>query len=351
MAVTLGYKNHIEMSMATKMAGSVETVQALINNLSGRAKQAQEVELENLQKYAESRGFSEEIEVFDVEYFKRKQRRTVLGMSDEDLRDYFPLPKVMNGIFNLCSSLFDIEFEEVSDQNCWHPDVKLFAVKDIKSGEIKGHFYFDPFIREDKGYAGGDQGWYLPIRQRSKFGPSLPLGAMILTFQPPNVGKPCLLNFYESKELLRYVLWFLKSLHVEIIAPLFCRKFGQLIQHTACDSDYSDSSGIMGCELDVLEFVGKFFELWIHNPEVLKSMSGHWSNKAPLSEEVVNHLSTTIKHHMAGYELCQKLYLADYDMGFHSSEADHFIELEENVRKNYLLLPKIKGDCAPLHLR
>lgn len=69
-AVSLGYKSYAEMSMDTKMAGSVETVQALIKNLSGKAKQGQEAELEALQKYAESRGFTEEIELFDVEYFR-----------------------------------------------------------------------------------------------------------------------------------------------------------------------------------------------------------------------------------------------------------------------------------------
>jgi oligopeptidase A len=78
-AATIGYRTYADMSMDSKMAGTVENVQAMIGNLLGKAKQRQELELENLQSYAESRGFDEDMEVFDVEYFKRKQRRTLLG--------------------------------------------------------------------------------------------------------------------------------------------------------------------------------------------------------------------------------------------------------------------------------
>ena len=76
-------------------------------------------------------------------------------MSDEDLSEYFPLPKVLDGIFNLCSQLFDVEFSEVDCEGGWNPDVKLFAVRDLKSGQILGHFYLDAYLREEKGYAGG----------------------------------------------------------------------------------------------------------------------------------------------------------------------------------------------------
>ena len=75
-------------------------------------------------------------------------------MSDEDLSEYFPLPKVVDGIFNLCSQLFDVEFSEVDCEGGWNPDVKLFAIRDLKSDQILGHFYLDAYLREEKGYAG-----------------------------------------------------------------------------------------------------------------------------------------------------------------------------------------------------
>ena len=69
-------------------------------------------------------------------------------MTDEDLRDYFPLPRFMNGIFHLCSEMFGVRFEEVREGvKVWEPSVKLFSVKDGDSGKVLGHFYFDPFLR------------------------------------------------------------------------------------------------------------------------------------------------------------------------------------------------------------
>jgi len=329
MAMCLGYKNYVEMSMDTKMADSVESVLALIKNLSGKAKQGQETELEEMQSYANSRAFEGDIDVFDIEYFRRKQRRTILGMSDEDLSEYFPLPKVLDGIFNLCSQLFDVEFSEVDCEGGWNPDVKLFAIRDLKSDQILGHFYLDAYLREEKGYAGGDHGWYIPLRSRSKIGPSLPLGAIVFSLPPPNVGKPSLLSFFEVKEVLN--------------------KFGMALQHILCENEYSDLGGRTALEWDVVDFVGEFMSQLIHNPQVIRSLSGHWSRNEPIQDEVVQHLCTTIKHHMAGYDLCEELFLADFDIAYHSDQSESYADVCENLRKQYLLLPQVDGDAAPLY--
>ena len=82
-------------------------------------------------------------------------------MSDEDLRDFFPLPKVVEGIFKLFEELFNVKFQQIEgDFPKWHEDLTLFAVQDAKSGQTLGHFYFDPFIRDEKGYAGADKGTF-----------------------------------------------------------------------------------------------------------------------------------------------------------------------------------------------
>jgi len=329
MAVCLGYKTFAEMSMDTKMADSVESVLALIKNLSGKAKEGQESELEAMQVYANSRDFDGDIDVFDIDYFRRKQRRTFLGLSDEDLSEYFPLPKVLDGILNLCSKLFDIEFQELEAEGSWHPDVKLFAVKDTKKEEILGHFYFDAYLREEKGYAGGDHGWYMPLRSRSKIGNSSPLGAIIFSLTPPNVGKPSLLTFFEVKEVLN--------------------KFGMALQHILCENEYSDLGGRTALEWDVVDFVGEFMSELIHNPQVIRAISGHWSRNEPIEDDVVKHLCTTIKHHMAGYDLCQELFLANFDIAYHTDQTENYQDVCKNMRKQYLLLPQVDGDVAPLY--
>lgn len=330
MAICMGYKSYVAMTMEHKMASSLESVRTLIKQLAAKAKERQEVELENIQTYAESRGFDEEIQFYDLEYFKRRQRKTILGMSDEDMRDFFPLPKVLAGLSELCSRLFDVEIQQVTtDGKTWHSDTHLWSVKDIPSGKVLGHFYLDAFIRQEKGYAGGDFGWYMPIRPRSKFGNTTPLGAMVFSLTPPNVGKPSLLNFSETKEVFR--------------------NFGNMLQHILSENEYSDSCGKASMEKDALDFVGHFMSSWMHHPEVIKSVSGHWSNNQGLRDEVIDHLCTSIKHHMTGYELCNELYLAEFDLLFHSDEPEHHTDVEENLRKEYHLLPKIKGDIAPFY--
>ena len=351
-ALTLGYKNFGEQSLATnKMAANVDNVHTMISSLLGKAKQYQEIELEQLQAYAESRGFDEELEVYDVEFLKRKQRRTLLGMSDEDFRDYLPLPKVLTGIFRLCEALFDLRFEEIGGpkdkgeelskvlaNKKWVPEIKLYQIIDVGPGgcnKVLGKFFLDPYIRDDKGYGGGDKGWYVPIRPHSSIAGCEALGAMVLSLPIPNYGKPSLLNISETEEILR--------------------NFGNLLLHvcSATNCKWADLSGRMGLEWDVLHMHGIFMTHWLYVPEVLRSLSGHWSTNEPLPSNAIETLCTLAgKQHMAGYSLCNELYQSAYDIAFYTEdyEKESYIDLAERLRGQYLLLPAVKGDVFPIYL-
>jgi len=338
-AITLGYKNYAEYSMETKMAGSVENVQTMISTLKPEAKRGQETELEDLQNFAESRGFEEELEEYDIDFFRRKKKRVLLGKSDEDIREYFPMPKVVNGIFNLCSSMFSIRFEEIntpeSSQSLWHPDVRLFRVIDLSPGADNaelGRFYLDPYIRDDKGYSGGDKGWYLPIRQNSPRTGTLPLGAFIFSLPMPNYGKPALLSMEEVEEVLR--------------------NFGNMLQHMLSNQGkWSEMCSKAGQEWDVLDLPGFFMQNWLYVPEVMRSLSGHWSTGQPLETDLVNKLCTVPRHLLAGYDLCRQLFFADFDISFYSVdwEKEGYQEMVTRLRSDYLLLPKLSRDHFPLY--
>ena len=350
-ALTLGFKNFSEMSLYNKMAMNMDNVDVMFSSLVGKAKQYQEMELEQLQAYGASRGFDEDIEVYDVEFLKRKQRRTLLGMSDEDFRDFLPFPKVLTGIFRLCESLFDLKFEEVTAQNCveddfektfsnkrWSPEIKFYRVIDVASGgnnKILGEFFIDPYVRNDKGYAGGDKGWYIPIRPHSSIAKCKALGAMVLSLPIPNYGKPSLLNIAETEELLR--------------------NFGNLLVHMCSSRSvrWSDLSGRTALERDVIDFAGLFMTHWLYVPDILRSLSGHWSTNEPLPNNVIETLCTTAgKQHMAGYSLCNELFLAAYDMAFYGIdyEKEYYYDLGVRLRSEYLLLPATYGDAFPLYM-
>merc|ERR1719234_1886899 len=115
----------------------------MIASLTGPARNKQETELAELQEYAETRGFSDKIREFDVAFFRRKQIRTVHGIEEEALRDYFPFPVVMENIFKLLQDQFGLEIAEVSPDggrlgSVWHQDVTLYKVS--QAGEELGHF-------------------------------------------------------------------------------------------------------------------------------------------------------------------------------------------------------------------
>ena len=349
-AITLGFKNFAEYKLQTAMAMDTNNVDIMISSLLSKAKQHQESELEQLQAYGSLRGFDDDIEVYDVEFLKRKQRRTILGMSDEDFRDYLPLPKVITGIFKLCESLFDLRFEEIKslsnasedvakilENKKWAPDIKLYRIIDVAEGganKVLGQFFLDPYVRDDKGYAGGDKGWYLPIRPHSSIVGSEALGAMVLSLPIPNFGKPSLLSVAEVEEVLR--------------------NFGNLLVHV-CSSKtckWADLCGRTGLEWDVIDVAGIFMTHWLYVPDILRSLSGHWSTNEPLPNNVIEKLCTSAgKHHMAGYNLCNELFRAAYDKAFYSEEyeKESYQDMAERLRPEYLLLPPAAGDCFPIH--
>merc|ERR1719327_342285 len=134
-AITLGYQNYAEMSLASKMAANVDNVKMMLSSLASAAKESQEQEVAALQEYAETRGFSDKIREFDVAFFRRKQIRTVYGIEEESMRDYFPLPVVLDGVFKLIKNQFNIDFSPVTDVkddmgSVWHPDTSLYKVTD-----------------------------------------------------------------------------------------------------------------------------------------------------------------------------------------------------------------------------
>ena len=261
-------------------------------------------------------------------------------VSDEDLRDFFPLPKVMDGIFQLCSSMFSVGFEEVKgaevEMSIWHPEVKVYRAIDLTPGannRVLGEFYLDLYIRDDKGYAGGDKGWYIPVRSHSRMGQCRPLGSLIMSLPVPNYGKPSLLNMSEVEELLR--------------------NFGNLLFHMcSTNSDYSDLCGKGGLEWDVLDLPGYFMTHWLYLPEVLQLFSGHWSSNQPLEPKVISKLCTVPRQLLAGYKLCNDLYKASYDLAFYSEDynKEAYQDIVKRIRQDFLLLPEVQGDVFPLYV-
>ena len=331
-AIVLGYQNYAEMSMVTKMASNVENVHTMLSSLLGPARTHQEQELAALQEYAETRGFTDKIREFDVEFFRRKQIRTLYGIEEEAIRDYFPLPVVLEKVFKLLQDQFGLEISELEPDggrlgSVWQQEVSLYRVS--QAGVELGHFYLDPFIRDDKAYQGGDRGYFIPLASHSSKADSAALGAVVLALNPPGYGKPSLLSLGEVEELVR--------------------QFGKLLPHFLGRAKWSEVSG-RTVEWDCLHLVPELLVLWLTVPQVLQSLSQHWSSGEQLSPAQVSSLLSA-RTHMAGFDLCQELYKAAFDIAFYSEdyEAEQYTDLAARLAEQYLVLPREKEDAFPLY--
>ena len=123
------------------------------------------------------------------------------------MQEYFPFPKVLEGLFNLAEKLFHIKILESTKPSVWHEDVRYFDVYDLNHSHSEpiANFYLDPYIRNYKMMKGQSTGWMVSVRNKSKICNLNPLVALIFNFQPPAPGKPSLLRFHDVEELFRKV--------------------------------------------------------------------------------------------------------------------------------------------------
>ncbi|KAJ8932047.1 hypothetical protein NQ314_014998 [Rhamnusium bicolor] len=150
-AKLLGYESYVEMSMETKMAGSLSNVQNMLHILLQNARPAQKEELKNLHHFALDRGFkAETLELWDIPYWRRKQQISLFDYDEDKFKEYFPLPKVLEGLFQLCEKLFNIFIKQNNSISTWHKDVKFYDIFEPHSSAPVAGFYLDPYARSEK---------------------------------------------------------------------------------------------------------------------------------------------------------------------------------------------------------
>ncbi|KAJ0178094.1 hypothetical protein K1T71_005917 [Dendrolimus kikuchii] len=326
-AEILGYETYVDMSMETKMAGSVENVNIVLDSLLESARSMQEVEVELLQRYAKERGFDEKLEQWDIPYWQRKQKWSLYNFDEDKIREYFPLHKVINSLFNLCSTLFKLQIVERADVHTWHKDVKFYDIYDESSNIPIAGFYLDPYARQNqKIRVYDDAGWHIAIRNRCSVTETNPLSALIFNFQAPIDEKPSLLSFNE-------------------VTMLF-QRFGHSLRHLLTKANYSEVAGLSNVEWDAAEVCGQVMTHWLYDPNTIRAISGHFNTDEPLSEDIVKNLQN-IRGHMAGYNLCKELYLSKLDLELHTKKT-FWRDLVKELWPKYHVLPLDKYDSHPL---
>jgi oligopeptidase A len=310
-AQLLGFNSYAQLSLARKMADSVETVEKLMNELQKVSYQGAVKELEELKTFANQPNLNH----WDISFWAEKQREAKFNFNEEELRPYFPLPQVLEGLFNLAHRLFSITITSADGQApIWHEDVRYFQISN-EQGEIIAHFYLDPYSRPSEKRGGA---WMSDCIGRAKItleGKStirLPIAYLICNQTPPVDNKPSLMNFME-------------------VTTLF-HEFGHGLQHLLTKVDYIGASGINNVEWDAVELPSQFMENWCYDRPTLFGMAKHYETGESLPEEYYQKL-VDAKNYMSGSAILRQLHFSLIDLELHHRYDPDGNETPQQVRE------------------
>ncbi len=294
-AKLLGFANHAQYSLQTKMVSSVDQVLHFLRDLAVRAKPAATQELQDLREFANEHYGVEHLEPWDVAYFSEKLREHRFDFSQEDLRAYFPVDRVIAGVFAVIERLYGLNVKRVSEIDAWHPDVRFYDIYDAE-GELRGRFYMDLYARANK--RGG--AWMDSCISRKRVGSKVqtPVAFITCNSAPPIGDRPALFS------------------HEEVIT-LF-HEFGHGLHHMLTRVDYIGVAGINGVAWDAVELPSQFMENWCWDREALSLISGHYETGEKLPEELYAKLAGA-KNFQAAMHMVRQLEFALFDIRLHSS--------------------------------
>ncbi|XP_030839819.1 probable cytosolic oligopeptidase A isoform X2 [Strongylocentrotus purpuratus] len=319
----LGYKDFAALSLESKMAGQAENVWKLIHNLRDRSKEAAKRELSELQSFASSNGFTEDLNLWDLSFWAERQREHLFSFNDEDLRPYFPLPKVLEGLFNLTSFLFSVQIQHTADGEVekWHDDVQFYKIFS-NNGEHIASFYLDPYSRPAEKRGGA---WMDQCQGRSELLGTKPVAYLVCNQTPPQKDKPSLMTFREVETLFH--------------------EFGHGLQHMLTQVPYASAAGINNVEWDAVELPSQFMENWLYDPETIGVVSSHYQTGERLPDTLFQQVLKARKY-MAGSAMLRQLYFSALDLELHTSD-DPWLDVMSRIADEYTVIKPLQEDRFP----
>jgi len=293
-AEIIGFKNYADYALATRMAKTTGEVLHFLNDLLDRSKPMAEREFAELQQFAKSLDNLDHLEAWDTAYYSEKFSESTFHFSQEDLRPYFPIAKVMDGLFQIVHTLYGITIKEQADVDVWHPDVKFFAIYD-KNNELRGGFYTDLYARPHK----RDGAWMDECRVRRRLDNEqlqYPVAYLTCNFMPPVADKPALLT------------------HDDVLT-LF-HEFGHGLHHMLTKIEYPSVSGINGVPWDAVEFPSQFMENFCWEKEALTLIAANYQTGEPLPNDLYMKMLDA-KHFQTGLQMVRQLEFALFDFRLH----------------------------------
>ena len=340
-AALLGFGSYAELSLSVKMASGVAAVERLLGELLEASFTAAERDLEELRDFAHAAEAPEagELAHWDIAFWAERLREQRFAYTEEDLRRYFPLPRVLEGLFTLASRLFGVKVTTADGEApVWQEDVRYLRVSGEDGADLAA-FYVDPYTRPAEKRGGA---WMDECVGRSRlFAPEgksvrLPVAYLICNGTPPVDGKPSLMTFREVETLFH--------------------EFGHTLQHMLTTVDYGFASGIRNVEWDAVELPSQFMENWCYQRETVRGLSAHVETGEPLPDELFEKICAA-RSFRAGSDTLRQLYFAFTDLELHHSYdpdgSETPFSVQRRVAQTATVLPPLAEDrflCSFSHI-
>ncbi|UOA09251.1 oligopeptidase A [Methylobacter sp. S3L5C] len=311
-AQLLGFKNYAELSLATKMANKPDEVMNFLEDLADKSWRPARKDLAELREFAEQEYGINDLQSWDIGYYSEKMRQHFYQLSQEEVKAFFPITRVLLGLFAVVEKLYDLNITEIDDFDSWHPDVRFFQIHD-DTDELRGRFYVDLYARAKK--RGG--AWMDDCVGRKKTGDTTqtPVAFLTCNFTPPTSDTPALLT------------------HDDVIT-LF-HEFGHGLHHMLTKVDHLGVSGINGVEWDAVELPSQFMENWCWEQAAQGLISGHYQTGETLPDTLFNKMLAA-KNFQAGMIMVRQLEFSLFDFRIHRDydpeKGGRIYEILEQVR-------------------
>ncbi|WP_042646699.1 M3 family metallopeptidase, partial [Legionella pneumophila] len=319
-AELLGFNNFAELSLATKMAASTNQVTEFIYDLISRTRDKGKAEFRQLEVFAQDKWNLSPVNPWDVAYLSEKRRQDLYSLSQEELRPYFPQPKVMQGLFAIVKKLFGMSIEEIEGVDVWHKDVQCYCIVD-ESNQTRGYIYTDLFARPHK----RNGAWMDSMQSRRKLEDGtvqLPIATLTCNFAKPSANRPAMLS------------------HDEVVT-LF-HEFGHCLHHVLTQVDYLGGSGINGVEWDAVELPSQFFENWCWDEHALSLLTSHVDTGETLPSALYERLIAA-KNFQSAMAMLRQMEFALFDFRIHqeyqTGKASFVANILADVRSKTSVVP------------
>ena len=334
-AQLVGFASHAERSIDAKMAPTPAAVWDLLARLEQAARPAAEREFAALTAFAAAQGGADVavLEPWDVPFWSERQREALYDYDSEALREYFQMPRVMEGLFDLIHKLYDVEIREVPAGSVpvWDDSVAFYEVR--RHGEVIAGFYMDPYARSGEKRGGA---WMNTVVDRTRLlasegrEASLPVALFVMNGRPPAAGEPALMSLDEVRTLFH--------------------EFGHATQHMFTLVDEGGASGMNLVEWDAVELASQFNEYWMDHKPFLRAMTSHYRTGEALPDALLDRVIAS-RNFMIGNATLRQLFFAKTDMRLHECwglpDAPHDqspFAIEREIARTTLLVPLLPDE-------